>query len=186
MTILDKLNHEHFLNPRNLVGAIFYGLLFLVTAAIASRALTVAVRQLLKRDERGRIDRTVVSFLTQVTKIAIYLSALILYAHLIPGLSRLGTALLAGAGVASAVFGLAAQSTLGNLIAGISLLLHRPFQVGDRVQVTAVTGLETGMVESLTLGYTIIRTDDNRRVLVPNSAMASQVAVNLTGKDARR
>ena len=176
----------HFFNPRTLFGAIFYGLLFLTAAAMVSRALTLTVLQILKRDERGLIDRTIVSFLTQVAKIGIYLVALILYAHLIPVLNRMGTALLAGAGVSAAVFGLAAQNTLGNLISGLSLLLHRPFEVGDRIQVQAVTGLETGAVESLTLGYTILRTDDNRRVLVPNSAMANLVAVKLMGKDARR
>jgi small-conductance mechanosensitive channel len=40
-------------------------------------------------------------------------------------------------------------------------------------------------VESLTLGYTLLRTDDNRRVVVPNSLMASQTTVNLTGNDPR-
>jgi small-conductance mechanosensitive channel len=80
---------------------------------------------------------------------------------------------------------MAAQNTLGNLIAGISLLLYRPFNVGDRLQVTAPTGLETGQIESLSLGYTIIKTDDNRRVVVPNSLMASQTTVNLTRDDAR-
>src|SRR5262249_46599617 len=118
-------------------------------------------------------------------QIGIYLLALVFYAHLIPALRALGTALLASVSVASVVLGLAAQSTLGNLIAGIALLLYRPFQVGDRVQVTAPTGLETGVVESLTLGYTVLRAADNRRIVVPNSAMASQVTVNLTSTDPR-
>ena len=83
------------------------------------------------------------------------------------------------------VLGLAAQNTLGNLIAGISLLLYRPFNLGDRLQVMAPTGLETGIVESLTLGYTLLKTDDNRRVVVPNSLMASQTAINLTANDPR-
>ena len=53
------------------------------------------------------------------------------------------------------------------------------------MQVTAPTGLETGTVESLTLGYTLLKTDDNRRVVVPNSLMASQTNINLTGNDPR-
>ncbi len=186
MNIFQKMMQVHIFNPQNIFGAIFYALVFLIVAIVASRALTVTVGTVLKRDERGLIDRTVASFLTQIARIGIYLIALILYAHLIPALSRMGTALLAGAGVATAVFGLAAQNTLGNIIAGISLLLHRPFEVGDRVQVTAVTGLETGTVERLALGYTILRTDDQRKVLVPNSVMASQVMVRLAGKDKGR
>lgn len=56
---------------------------------------------------------------------------LILYAHLIPVLRSMGTALLAGASVASVVIGLAAQSTLGNLVAGVSITIYRPFRLGD-------------------------------------------------------
>ena len=64
-------------------------------------------------------------------------------------------------------------------------MLYPPFKLGDRLQVTAPTGLETGMVESLTLGYTLLKTDDKRRVVVPNSVMASQTAINLTANDPR-
>ena len=47
------------------------------------------------------------------------------------------------------------------------------------------TGLETGTVESLTLGYTLLKTDDNRLVVIPNSVMAGQTTINLTGNDPR-
>ena len=87
--------------------------------------------------------------------------------------------------VLSVIVGFAAQNTLGNVIAGIALLIYRPFKLGDRLQVIAPTGLETGVVENLTLGYTLLKTDDNRHVVVPNSLMASQTAINLTGNDPR-
>ena len=93
--------------------------------------------------------------------------------------------MLTSIGMISLILGFAAQNTLGNLIAGISLLLYRPFKLGDRLQVIAPTGLETGTVESLTLGYTLLKTDDNRRVVVPNSVMASQTNINLTANDPR-
>ncbi len=182
---LAKTLRGEFLNPTMLSGAIFYALVFFVLAAVFARALRLAVAEMLQKDGRGRIDRTVASFLSQLAQIAIYIVALSLYAHLIPAMRALGTALLAGVSVASVVIGLAAQNTLGNLIAGISLVLYRPFSVGDRIQVTAASGLETGVVESLTLGYTVLQTFDNRRIVVPNSAMASQVMVNLTSKDPR-
>ena len=65
------------------------------------------------------------------------------------------------------------------------MALYRPFKLGDCLQVAAPTGLETGIVESLTLGYTLLKTDDHRRVVVPNSVMASQTTINLTGNDPR-
>ena len=69
---------------------------------------------------------------------------------------------------------------LGNLISGVSLLLYRPFRLGDHLQIMAPSGLESGVVESLSLGYTTLKTPDNRRIVIPNSVMASQVSINLS------
>ena len=60
-------------------------------------------------------------------------------------------------------------------------MLYRPFRIGDRVQVTAPTGTEIGTVESIDLGYTSMRTADGRRLVIPNSIIASQTSINLSG-----
>jgi small-conductance mechanosensitive channel len=99
---------------------------------------------------------------------------------LVPPLQKLGTAWLASVGVVSVVVGLAAQSTLSNLVSGVSLVLYRPFKIGDRVQVSAPTGTEIGMVESIDLGYTTLRTADGRRLVIPNATIASQTSINLS------
>jgi small-conductance mechanosensitive channel len=177
MTLWQLLPRE-FPQPGTPLGAIFFALLFLLGAFILARFVRLAIRQIVKRDTRQLIDPAVISFLTQLSQIIIYGVAFILYAHLVPTLRALGTALLTGVSVASVVIGLAAQNTLGNFIAGISLLLYRPFRIGDRVQITAPTGLEIGTIESLTLGYTVLQTPDNRRVVIPNSLMANQVTIN--------
>jgi small conductance mechanosensitive channel len=174
-----RLFRIDLLEPETPLGIVFYAILFLLLAGLLSRALRLAVDKVLSRDEHGLIDRTVASFLTQLAQIAIYILALTFYAHLIPALSRVGTALLAGVSIASVVLGLAAQNTLGNLVAGVAILLYRPIRLDDVVQVTTPAGPETGIVERLTLGYTLLRTADDRRIIVPNSAMASQVTVNL-------
>jgi small-conductance mechanosensitive channel len=183
--ILDRFKNGEFANPAEPMGALVYAAVFALLAWLIGRALRLAVHRVLAGDKHAYVDRTAVNFLAQLAQIGVWLFAFISYAHLVPALSRLGTAWLASVGVASVVLGLAAQNTLGNLIAGISLLLYRPFKVGDRLQVTAPTGLETGVVESLNLGYTVLKTDDNRRVVVPNSAIASQTTINLTCEDPR-
>ncbi len=171
------------LHPDTLVGALVYLVLFVVVALVLSRVLKITVRGALVR--RAHLDRTTMFFLQQVGIAAIWVSMLILYAHLIPVLRSLGTALLTGASIASVVIGLAAQSTLGNLVAGIAITLYRPFRLGDRLQVTAPTGTEVGCVETLSLGYTTLRTDDGRQVVLPNSLAASQVVINLTAATAQ-
>jgi small conductance mechanosensitive channel len=184
MTALDALLKQNLLNPTTLLGAIFYALVFIVLAILGARLVRLGATKALERDYKQVIDRTVADFLVQLAQIGIYLIAFILYAHLIPELRALGTALLAGVSVASITIALAAQNTLGNLIAGIALMLYRPFRVGDQVQISAPAGLETGTIESLALGHTVLQTFDNRSIVVPNSVMISQITINLTNSRA--
>jgi small-conductance mechanosensitive channel len=87
---------------------------------------------------------------------------------------------LAGASVASVVIGLAAQSTLGNLVAGIAITIYRPFRLGDVLQVAAPSGPDVGTVELISLGYTTLRSADGHMIVVPNAVAASSVTVNMT------
>ena len=167
------------LDPSTVAGALVYAVVFFGMAAVVARVIRTSVRRLLSHADHALIDRTGIQFLTQLSQALIYLCAMVLYAHLVPILRQLGTALLTGVSVASVVIGLAAQNTLGNVIAGFALILYRPFRIGDRVQLAGPLGVATGTVESLSLGYTMIRGDDGRRVIVPNSTMATQVTVNL-------
>ncbi len=150
---------------------------FVLLALLISRALRTAVRAAMTRD--GHIDRTTISFVQQLGTVVIWVVMIILYAHLIPVLRAMGTALLAGAGVASIVIGMAAQSTLSNLVAGISITIYRPFRLGDTLQIVAPTGNEIGVVDRISLGYTRLLTPDGRFVVLPNSVAASQVTINL-------
>lgn len=173
MTALERILSGEFVNPDTLLGAIFYAVVFLGLAWLSLRSL----RLTLERLEGGLLDRTTVKFLQRMGDALIWALAVVLYANLIPQLRSLGTALLTGVSVASILVGLAAQSTLGNLIAGLSLLLYRPFQIGDLVQLTVPAGVQTGKIEDLTLGYTVIRTQQNHEIVVPNSVMASQAII---------
>jgi small-conductance mechanosensitive channel len=166
-----------FIRPDTLIGALAYFVIFVLLAMILSRALRSAVHAAMTRS--GHIDHTTLSFLQQVVGALIWVVMLILYAHLIPVLHSMGTALLAGASVASVVIGLAAQSTLGNLVAGVSITIYRPFRLGDTLQVAAPTGTEVGVVELISLGYTTLRAPAGHLIVVPNSVAASQVTINL-------
>jgi small conductance mechanosensitive channel len=178
----DIMNWQHqllsILQPGEPIGAFIYFVLFVAVALILSRGLRAAVHAALSKELH--VDRTAISFMQQIGTVVIWIIMIILYAHLIPQLRALGTALLAGAGVASVVIGLAAQSTLGNLVAGISMTIYRPFRLGDILQVAAPTGTEIGVVDHISLGYTTLRVQDGRFVVLPNSVAASQVAINLS------
>jgi small-conductance mechanosensitive channel len=175
---LDVENAVAFVKPDSVVGAVVYLAIFLMIAMLLSRALRGGVHAAMTR--KGHADFTTISFFQQFGSALIWVIALILYAHLIPVLRSMGTALLAGASVASIVLGLAAQSTLGNLVAGISIMIYRPFRLGDTLQVAAPTGTEIGVVEFISLGYTTLRATDERQVVLPNAIAASQVTINLS------
>ena len=181
----DKGSPLDILNRDTLAGVLFTAVVVAFCAWFAGRLVRMAVHRILTRPKHLPSDPTAIRFMGQLARAGVYVFALVIFARLIPGLDKFGTTLLASVGVLSVVFGMAAQNTLGNLIAGISLLLYRPFNIGDRIQVTAPTGLETGVVESLNLGYTILRTADDRHVVIPNSVMASQTSVNLSSSGGR-
>jgi small-conductance mechanosensitive channel len=174
---LDDL--ERWLRPDTFVGAIAYLVLFCLLAGVLSRALRIAIATAVSHAPVEHVDRTAVNFLRQLGVLIIWVFVLAAYAHLIPALRSLGTAMLAGASIASIVLGLAAQNTLGNLVAGISILIYRPFRLGDLLQLSGPTGPEIGTVEALSLGYTILGTQDGRRVIVPNSLAITQIVINL-------
>src|SRR6204780_2167494 len=165
------------ISPSSLIGALAYFLLFVILAYVLSRLLRTAVHAAMTR--AGHLDRTTISFLQQILTALIWVIMLILYAHLIPVLRSLGTALLAGASVASVVIGLAAQSTLGNLVAGVSITIYKPFRLGDTLQVAAPTGTEIGVVEMISLGYTTLRAPAGHLIVLPNSIAASTVTINM-------
>ncbi len=79
-------------------------------------------------------------------------------------------------GVLGLAVGLAAQDTFSNFIAGIILLMDRPFRIGDWVHI----GGEYGQVEGLTLRTTRLRTPDNESVAIPNAVVAGAEIKNLS------
>jgi small-conductance mechanosensitive channel len=166
---------EDFINPATLPGAIAYALVFVLLAILGGRVMHLLVRRAMKQAS----DPTGFSFVDQLLQVIIFIIAVVLYAQLVPSLRALGTALLASVSVASIVIGLAAQSTLGNLIAGFALLLYRPFRVGDEVQLTTPRGLVTAKIESLTLGHTMLLDEAGDQVIVPNSVMASSIIIRM-------
>jgi len=90
--------------------------------------------------------------------------------------------LVAGIGAIGFIVGFALQGTLGNFAAGLMILLHRPYDVGDVVQTAGVTGI----VQSMNLNTTTIKTFDNQVVVVPNGSIWGNNIVNVTGSDTRR
>jgi small-conductance mechanosensitive channel len=169
------------LDPRQLLGAVAYAGILIVIGVLLSRALRRTLKALIAHDRTEGVDQITLSFLSHLAILVLWIVLAIFYTHLVPALNRFGTALLAGFGLISVIAGLAAQTTLGNLVSGISLVLYKPFRRGDRLQVHAPTkdGFEIGVVEDITLGYTVLRTGDGRQIIVANGSMAQETMIKL-------
>ena len=100
-------------------------------------------------------------------------------------LSQLGVEIgpaLAGLGVAGFIVGFALQETLANFASGLMILVYRPFDVGDVVEVAGITG----KVKLMSLVSTTIVTFDNQRLVVPNTKIWGDVIRNVTAEKNRR
>jgi small conductance mechanosensitive channel len=96
-----------------------------------------------------------------------------------PGSMGAIASIFVAAGFASIVIGLAAQSSLSNIISGIITSASQPFRIGDALTFRE----EYCYVEDVRLIHTILRTWDNRRLVVPNSVLQNEVIVNHSMKD---
>ena len=108
----------------------------------------------------------------------VFIVAAALFALRVAGLEP--ATLAVGGAITAVVFGLAAQQTLGNLIAGMVLISARPFRVGDRIRLQAggLAGQIEGVVSSLGLLYTTFGRDGDS-VMVPNNVVLTSAIVPL-------
>jgi len=148
---------------------------FTVAWVLASWAQRVVLRSF----ERTRVDATVVRFLASAVRYVLLIAALV---SCLSGFGITTTSFAAVLGAAGIAVGLAFQGTLSNFAAGLMLLLFRPFKVGDTIKV----GAHTGTVKALELFSTVLATGDNRRVVLPNSALSNQPLENVTYYTTRR
>lgn len=128
---------------------------------------------------RAKIDETLVKFATNLVYAAMLAFAVL------SALNRLGvdttsfTAVVAAAGLA---IGFALQGSLSNFAAGVLLIMFKPFKLGDMVS----AGGAVGTVEEIQIFNTLIRTDSNALMIVPNSAITTATITNHTAERIRR
>jgi small-conductance mechanosensitive channel len=151
-------------------------LLIFILVFLAGRIL----RRLLDRGlQRGRADAQVRALVRNIG------AAVIWFFAVLSGLVTAGVPLaflLTFGGLASLAIGLAFQDVLRNILAGIWLLVERPFKMGDLVNI----GEMAGVVETITLRTTALRTGDGRLAVIPNLTVFTGVIVNSSAYSQRR
>ena len=155
---------------------LFTAAVFLVTLALM-RGFALLVEWYLARSRAAGSQDLATEFAPLFSKLGRVFITLVAVTILLQHLGVNVASLVVSLGVGSLAVGLAAQDTLANMFGGFTLMLDRPFRVGDRIQLSSG---ELGDVEAIGMRATRIRTTDEALLVVPNSVLVKERLVNLT------
>ncbi len=153
-----------------LVGWVILSAVGALTELLQSRA------DLVEDEITARTRHTRITLLSRATGFVIVVLTVGMIMLGFPGVRHIGATLLASAGLIGIAFGAAAQPALKSLIAGLQLALTEPVRIGDMVVVEG----ESGRVEDIHLSYVVIRTVDERRLIVPTTKFLDSSFQNWT------
>ena len=148
----------------------FFWILASITGRVVKRAVSTS-----KLNLSHLLQEMIISIASRVVMIL----------GLLMALSQVGVSLaplLAGLGVAGFIIGFALQDTLGNFASGVMILMYRPYDIGDNVEVAGVFG----EVHTMNLVSTTVHTIDNQTLIIPNSKIWGDVIKNVTAQSERR
>ena len=162
------------------------GALFVITIAILTNIIYRSLDEVLawysrRLAERGSVglDKQILPLMEKLATIFLVATALIIILkHFNYDILSLVTAL----GIGSLAIGLAAKDTIANMISGFTLMIDRPFHLGDRIQ---LSGGQTGDVQDIGLRSTKIKTLDNQLLIIPNSELCNTIITNQAFPDVR-
>ena len=159
-----------------------FRLMVFVLLILAFRMLS----RFVKRGVSAALDRSGAEMSALLKDILVSISGgTVMVFGILVALSQIGISLgpmLAGLGVAGFIVGFALQDTLGNFASGGMILIYRPYDVDDFVEVAGTSGL----VKKMTLVSTTIVTFDNQTLVIPNSKIWGDVIKNVTHQRVRR
>jgi small conductance mechanosensitive channel len=134
---------------------------------------------LTRNDRLSKIEPTIKGFLMKLLKVLLYIIVILTAANVMGIPLTSFVALLGSAGVAVS---LAMQGALSNMVGGLTLLLLKPFKLGDYVKI----GDTEGTVLSIGTFFTEFTTPDNRHISLPNSSLTNTAIVNYSWEGTRR
>lgn len=168
------MNYNYFLHPDKAMNGFYAICLFILGFVLAKKLSSLIEKVLSKRISRHH---------TMLIKRTVFYGIFIVFA--ITSLQHLGfklSVLLGAAGVFTVALSFASQTAASNLISGIFLLFEHPFKVGDTIEIKGINGV----VESIDLLSTKLKTSDNKLVRIPNEAMIKSEITNLSYFSTRR
>ena len=146
---------------------------------IGRQVVKILIKVISAALERSNTEDTVRIFVTNL------LNTLLMIVVFIAAINQLGiqtTSIIAVLGAAGLAIGLALQGSLSNFAAGILIVIYRPYKVGDYIQADN----HLGTVDDIQIFSTVLKTPDNKLVIVPNGSIMNGSIVNFSNQDKRR
>ena len=146
---------------------------------IGRQVVKILIKVISTALERSNTEDTVRIFVTNL------LNTLLMIVVFIAAINQLGiqtTSIIAVLGAAGLAIGLALQGSLSNFAAGILIVIYRPYKVGDYIQADN----HLGTVNDIQIFSTVLKTPDNKLVIVPNGSIMNGSIVNFSNQDKRR
>ena len=146
---------------------------------IGRQVVKILIKVISTALERSNTEDTVRIFVTNL------LNTLLMIVVFIAAINQLGiqtTSIIAVLGAAGLAIGLALQGSLSNFAAGILIVIYRPYKVGDYIQADN----HLGTVDDIQIFSTVLKTPDNKQVVVPNGSIMNGSIVNFSNQDKRR
>ena len=153
---------------------------FIIITTICVNWLAIRTFNRFMRRNVDNDGLTKFKFIGNALSAIIYTIGIIIAIRELPLLRTFASSLLAGAGIMAAIVGFASQQAFSNIVSGIFIVLSKPFRVNDRLKIKEIY---SGTVEDITLRHTVIRDFENRRIIVPNSVIASEILINADYND---
>ena len=151
---------------------IIFALIFLVIGFwLAGKLANMAANLMRKRN----VEESIIPFLTSLISVGLKVLVLLAVAGKL-GFETTGFAAVIGA--ATLAIGMALQGSLGHFASGVLIMTFRPYKVGDLIKVKG----ETGSVEEIQIFNTVLKTLDNKRIIIPNGVITSDVITNISGQ----
>jgi small conductance mechanosensitive channel len=181
---MDPNRIMEFLQNNGLDSSAFVGLVKNVIIAlliyyIGRFIVRMVVRGLHKVMQRQEVDKTLETFVCNLVRVALMVVVII---AAIGALGIQTTSFIAIFGAAGLAVGLALQGSLSNFAAGVLIVLFRPYKVGDFIEAAGIAGT----VEQVQILTTVLKTPDNKKIIVPNSQIMDSIITNYSANDTRR
>lgn len=150
-------------------------ILIMVISVVLNKIIGKLIDGTIRRKRKKNVT-TLLMFIKKVKKLIIYSLMVLMIMGQFEAFHKFSITLLSGLGIGSVVLGLAAQESLKNFFGSFALVIGDVFEVGDFIE--CVDSGVSGTVEDITMRHTVIRTINNRRVIIPNSQMNSYTIEN--------